>query len=779
MSLNNCNIVETVLTLFTSSRYGVSDCNLEPFKEELLKVYHNGLACETSNSFPCLDEGDDCSSNPNTVDLLCSGYISNINVTETALGVQLTAIHGLLNPPTAFTWIYDSNILRVKANTPSNTDSIELEWIINKTPSQYITDIEVSSIDLKGCKASKKCQLTKTTSHNTVMDCNTVSACNPVGTITLDSQTATDFTLSFVDGYYINITVTDYLNNVIHSNTGISNPYTVPVPLYSVQNVQIELHCSDGSISNYTQDFTCSNLSGLSLTYSQSYNSGTSEYTHTIDNSWVAGNPGDTFELIVRNITTAQQSTMTGVTGTSLKYEVICGISCGYSGSNQYTGTLVPISIGDAVEVSVRKRCTNNVAGPYFSDSFIVCSTPVISVDNITDTTAEITINNYEAGQTYTIYVNDGINPMYTVAVTSAVTTLTGLVSNTTHTITAEEGCSQPVGTISNILTFDTTDNCVTPIISLNTITDTTIEILISNVAPSHNYSVSVDNGSTFPYTGYTNSPIVITGLTPNTAYDIVVQEDCGGTDSNTVSTTTLATNPCVVPTITVSNITYSSADINITNYTPGQTYDISIDGGSTFPYTGYTAATVNLNVFAPNTSYTIVVKAQCSATQSNQVVTLTENLIAVAHMVCGDILSTPSTNLLVHLTDMAGNLITNTIPSTVITVNVAGTGNYNISVGTTASSGHYGITSLPTGVNYGAVTVIGNNKGYVNGGVVPFTFKNYQNNTASPITTTVIKNAGQKQTVNFPVGFTWNTIGILSGGVGLTDLGPASTNNC
>ena len=111
-----------------------------------------------------------------------------------------------------------------------------------------------------------------------------------------------------------------------------------------------------------------------------------------------------------------------------------------------------------------------------------------------------------------------------------------------------------------------------------------------------------------------TTNPYTLTGLVAETAYSVKVRTNCGGTYSewtNPVSfTTTIA---CPVPTVTVSNITTTTALVSCTN-TDAEVFNVMLgedlieNVAMPFELTGLTA----------NTNYTVKVQALCGGDDGN-----------------------------------------------------------------------------------------------------------------------------------------------------------------
>jgi hypothetical protein len=109
-------------------------------------------------------------------------------------------------------------------------------------------------------------------------------------------------------------------------------------------------------------------------------------------------------------------------------------------------------------------------------------------------------------------------------------------------------------------------------------------------------------------------SPTALTGLTPDTPYQVRVRANCGSDGSSEWAQTTFTTLPaCVAPTdLTISNITTNSAVVTWTG--SARSYNLKVNdqtyNGVTSPYT--------LSSLTPNTEYTVEVQSVCSATSTS-----------------------------------------------------------------------------------------------------------------------------------------------------------------
>lgn len=172
--------------------------------------------------------------------------------------------------------------------------------------------------------------------------------------------------------------------------------------------------------------------------------------------------------------------------------------------------------------------------------------------------------------------------------------------------------------TLQAMASVPTTGDWVEVSIDLNAYAGQTGYIALHHQYYDGNY-ILVDDFGIFNRTWTTangvTSPYAISGLTPETTYEVEVQAVCGGQDgSSEWSSTTFTTLPaCLAPTdLTISRITTTSAlvswsgNANSYNLKVGnQTYN-----GVTSPYalSGLTAATI----------YTVEVQSVCSATSTS-----------------------------------------------------------------------------------------------------------------------------------------------------------------
>lgn len=156
------------------------------------------------------------------------------------------------------------------------------------------------------------------------------------------------------------------------------------------------------------------------------------------------------------------------------------------------------------------------------------------------------------------------------------------------------------------------------------TVTDS-ISVALINIATSNVVSTVT---LVSPYTASMSANF--TGLTQNTNYNITVSTGNPLVICSTTPVTTAVTNVCTVITYTVTNRTDTSFDINITNL-GSETYDISLNGGISYTYTGLTGTVTHITGLTIGTGYNVVIRRNCTPTPSltpvQTVYTLSPNL--------------------------------------------------------------------------------------------------------------------------------------------------------
>lgn len=154
---------------------------------------------------------------------------------------------------------------------------------------------------------------------------------------------------------------------------------------------------------------------------------------------------------------------------------------------------------------------------------------------------------------------------------------------------------------------------------------------------------VQVSNGGTVSTANYSGVNILgtltntFTGLTVSTAYNVVVSYTLTSGGSSTICSTTAvstaAAQTCPVISFSISNVNTTGFTVTPAGLQSGDTYDVSINGGTSFAYINATQPSFAIPSLSSGTTYTVVVRRDCansltSVTPSQQVTTTVNNFV-------------------------------------------------------------------------------------------------------------------------------------------------------
>lgn len=126
----------------------------------------------------------------------------------------------------------------------------------------------------------------------------------------------------------------------------------------------------------------------------------------------------------------------------------------------------------------------------------------------------------------------------------------------------------------------------------------------------------------------------IIRGLTTNKYYQVGLTSICNSDSSSEVMQIFSTYATCSALTTSITDLASSSFTVNVTGLAPGDTWQISLDNGATFPYTGLTLNTQSITGLTPSTLYNVVVKHNCAAggstNSANVPTTTTANLYSL-----------------------------------------------------------------------------------------------------------------------------------------------------
>jgi hypothetical protein len=292
---------------------------------------------------------------------------------------------------------------------------------------------------------------------------------------------------------------------------------------------------------------------------------------------------------------------------------------------------LTGLQPGTSYLVTVASNCGTGSLGPGVQATFttstqpVTCPTPTtFYVGNITGTSASVNFAPV-AGTTYVLTYTRAGGTAQTLPVTTSPVSLTGLLLNTTYTVSLQATCAvgpAPLATLS----FSTTNGCAAPLflnVAALTSTAATIAFAAPNGSSGYLATITPAGGTAQPIAPAPIAlPFTITGLMPGTGYTVALQSACTG---NTVSAPETVRFVTLTPVATCATPT----GVSVTAGTGGTTATVQFTGPS--GAAGYTvtatptaggnvvmataaATPVQLTGLLPGTAYTVSVTTRCGA---------------------------------------------------------------------------------------------------------------------------------------------------------------------
>jgi outer membrane protein OmpA-like peptidoglycan-associated protein/predicted RNA-binding protein with TRAM domain len=250
--------------------------------------------------------------------------------------------------------------------------------------------------------------------------------------------------------------------------------------------------------------------------------------------------------------------------------------------------------------------------------------TPTAVAGNASSTVTVVAPSTGGTPVTYTVTASPG-GATCTVTVPATSCSVTGLTNGTSYTFAAN--ATNTGGTSSSsVSSASVTPATVPGAPSIGSITAGDQQLSVPFTAPGSNggasitnYKYSTDNGSTWTSAGSTTSPIVITGLTNGTTYDVklrAVNPAGDGTASVAVSATPVA-SVTVPGAPSIGSITAGDQQLSVPFTAPGSNggasitnYKYSTDNGSTWTSVGSTTSPIVITGLTNGTAYDVKLRA-------------------------------------------------------------------------------------------------------------------------------------------------------------------------
>ena len=299
-----------------------------------------------------------------------------------------------------------------------------------------------------------------------------------------------------------------------------------------------------------------------------------------------------------------------------------------------------PINKGNRWEVKVRVLCTDTDTSEYtvpiaFRLTEVICILPdPLSVENITSTGATLKWTNVPNVISYTVEYypvaqpNDKTSTI--VGAGNSEINATGLIPDTQYQFRVQANCEDnKVSGFTFPKDFKTNKDltvCNRPTtVAIDDVRQTTARVIWSAVEGAFSYRVCArkageTNCNVFDNTVQVTS-LNLTGLQPETQYEVFITTDCGGILSETTPTRTFTTPPVVPPCPTPQNVKITNISTNFARVT--WDHNPNVAGGYDLRYRRVGEITwrdglftgrppFNLNRLDTDTEYEVQVRTLC-----------------------------------------------------------------------------------------------------------------------------------------------------------------------
>jgi len=350
---------------------------------------------------------------------------------------------------------------------------------------------------------------------------------------------------------------------------------------------------------------------------------------------------GLTTTNITINNATLNWTAVSGAVNYSLEYKLNSSSSwtpiAGTFNTTSYN--LSGLSASSNYNWRVKTNCASGSSGftsASFNSATLVCNSPSgLTANSITNNSVNLSWSSVSGAIGYTLE--------YKLSTSSTWTSIPGLVNSTSYTLTnltasslynwqVKTNCSAgSSGYSSASITTNAPPVCPTPSgLNVSSITSNSATISWSAVSGAVSYSIDYKSNSSSTWLTVpgvqTSTSLTLNGLVASSAYDWRVKTNCAsgssGYTSSTFTSSPSTSLSCNAPgTLSVSNITSSSANLNWGAVSGASNYSIEYKLGSATTWKTIagtmSSQSYNLTGLTPGTLYNWQVKTNCSSTSS------------------------------------------------------------------------------------------------------------------------------------------------------------------
>jgi hypothetical protein len=341
-----------------------------------------------------------------------------------------------------------------------------------------------------------------------------------------------------------------------------------------------------------------------------------------------------------------------------------------FSGLTPNTSYAIWVQTACGNDTSVNTTATQFTTDTMATPPPVICdSVTSVLITNITNTTATVNWNAVPGAAYYHVSIRQLPSGSWVSSTSSATSKVyNNLLINTAYEVLIRTNCNPDTSTNNTTYNFSTTNVIIPPTpcdsatsVTIGNITTTGATVSWNPVAGASYYNIFTRALPAGNWVLSTSSAAtkVLTGLTPNTTYAVLVQTACGNDTSTNQTTVTFITDTLVIPppsicdsvtSVTFTNVTNTTATANWNAVAGAAYYYVYIRQLPAGAWIQSTAAATSkvYNNLTINTSYEVLVRTVCNPDTSTNTMgyTFATTNIIPPPPVCDSITNITFTNI-------------------------------------------------------------------------------------------------------------------------------------